>query len=909
MTTAFDAYIESGFGSLDARAQIEGLAYEFVTSTSMEKTTSDGRRRVAGLKLETIKIGEKVDLARATVDLSGFTLRIVDDYETGVISTALAMQPAVERYLSAACTASDTTISLTSTSGLVGGGVMHIDTETILIGTVVGATCTGCTRGYWNTLAQAHYVPDGAHLRLPLVTDIPATLRGRRIRIYIYAQGDDMSGDGNQRWIGICSSDPSTSGGMGSYDIRIDPISKIFNQTLGSDLVEPVRPRGIYYPWTQPLRLTLALNTGANSASDIDASTQVDIVTTGADQGIYGFWETQEAFCNYLRGLVVTATTGAGWGIVADVRSLGPTGWALVFTTTTALYPRAFMASILDAAVGSVVGGFGYSSLNIYDDGGHPVFAVAAGATYYIPITASVPRGVYGWARRPATFADRAMRELWREDRVYFGGDFAVTSRLDACRVTWPGRDGNVNMDVSEVPVDTRDATNRSVSLRNTVFLARDSGGIAGSEFGCAYDEGRGYPQFRPARNYGSGTLYSLLAAMVADAPEFMNQGSCPDIRYSSDPQKDDIDLAAIATVIAEAADSTLTSTRDFAQLKSAQLDKVLPPEAQLLGLYWRLNLYGLLVLDHIRSPSDGDVLDESFPTPLVTGSNFGGFDRQGEGMINTVKLKLHYDDDRGEHDEVPVEVRDVQAFGISKQSAPLEIAPVFRSSIDSDIAQLTVQFSVVASRIFGIFGGPYAVLNVAAPAKAANVLAGHIVLLSHAQMPDPDTGLRGIVQRRALVVGRDWDLKTGRLVFSLMISLSRFAGYAPAMHISGQSGAGTSWTLTVDGTPPIGSGSYLPAGTDATDFFADGMKIRIWEWDADSPTERQGNVAGTPTATTIAVTTTSSWTPGTSTWVIGYDLASTSGLTSDQRRYGYEAGTDLLIDFTTAEAARVFTP
>ena len=50
---------------------IEGLEYEFVSAKRMERTTADGRVRVAGLDLSDMTIGASVDMMRATVKGAG----------------------------------------------------------------------------------------------------------------------------------------------------------------------------------------------------------------------------------------------------------------------------------------------------------------------------------------------------------------------------------------------------------------------------------------------------------------------------------------------------------------------------------------------------------------------------------------------------------------------------------------------------------------------------------------------------------------------------------------------------------------------------------------------------------------------------------------------------------------------
>lgn len=58
--------------------------------------------------------------------------------------------------LSSGIGAGDTTITVASATAFKSGNIVIIDSEMILLGTVVGATATGCTRGVNSTVAAAH---------------------------------------------------------------------------------------------------------------------------------------------------------------------------------------------------------------------------------------------------------------------------------------------------------------------------------------------------------------------------------------------------------------------------------------------------------------------------------------------------------------------------------------------------------------------------------------------------------------------------------------------------------------------------------------------------------------------------------------------------------------------------------
>ena len=68
----------TGSGALRFRLSIEGWPYEFVTNSDMVTTTADGRQRIVGLSVEGMKISQRADLVRSTVEAQGVSVKLVD---------------------------------------------------------------------------------------------------------------------------------------------------------------------------------------------------------------------------------------------------------------------------------------------------------------------------------------------------------------------------------------------------------------------------------------------------------------------------------------------------------------------------------------------------------------------------------------------------------------------------------------------------------------------------------------------------------------------------------------------------------------------------------------------------------------------------------------------------------------
>ena len=110
---------------------------------------------------------------------------------------------------------SDTTITVTSTTGIVATDIVMIDNELILVGGISGNDLTGCTRGHSGTTAASHV--DGSLVILAKGNADPA---------------DDFSG-----W-GVAASGGLTT----TTQIRLWS-----HDNFGEDLIMNVRYGGIYY--------------------------------------------------------------------------------------------------------------------------------------------------------------------------------------------------------------------------------------------------------------------------------------------------------------------------------------------------------------------------------------------------------------------------------------------------------------------------------------------------------------------------------------------------------------------------------------------------------------------------------------------------------------------------------------
>lgn len=879
--------LATGSGALEFRLSIEGFEFEAVTATSMEGSDGDtpARTRYVGLQRDGIIIDEQSNLRDGKLKLGSMTLRIADI--AGRWTAAFSQKPTKTTWLRVNASTSDTAIEVSSTSGWTTSDVLHIGTEAMDVTAIPDGDTFTVTRAEWQTIAQKHWTSDGAHLRRPMVTNYPQCIEGRRARLYVYGGGDDLTsgtGDGTLVWIGIVSTEPSLVDGT-TWEITIDPLTRLWQSDIGEDLEEPVTPRGIYYPWCAPLLVTL-----------VQGSTATGGVFNYTTVGLEGFYATQSAFCDTLTARMGTAATAAGMtGTFAATPLEDGTGYRVTYTAAAGGSP--LFATIEVESFIDPTGAFAFR-----DSSGVPLETAVAETTYSVTFDSPVPRGVWrkSYDVGLLPFCDETLRDTFPPERVYVGGTITVDGDMTAAQIEWAD-DGSAGMYSLDTALD--DATSRYVHVR------RRSGEPGGHAYAWPL-----LPELKFGREYGTstsgGSLHSLLNAICTDAPTFANIGGVPFVTYSD--FDDGSTLATTLTVVTEAAAGrSFLTNRRYLAFGARKLEDWIAEECKLLGIFPRLNASGRLTFSRLKLPVSSEVsaADITAPSTLMD-SGFPGWSRNAYGMVNTVVIRTGYDPVEDEHTGHTYVVRDVAGFGINRAVRQDEIAP-FSYALLEESALTIEQIRSVASPILAVFGAPYYTVTIGVPLTLFGVLLGDVVTLVSAHLPDPDDGTRGwTTAKPALVVGRNWDLATGRGTLTLLGHAQNLAGYAPSMRITADvindPGTDLDHTLTVSGTDEDGNtNAYIPSGTDATDFFAVDYKARTLEFDATAPATAVGTVTAV-TATTVRVTFTSATTTR-ANHHIGFNDANTASIATAQKLFCFIAGTDGLIDYPSdAQSARV---
>ena len=878
--------LATGQGKLAYRLQVEGLRKEIVTDATMARSLSDGRSRVVGLVRKGLVEKETPDLARATIKGGQIVVRMEDI--GGELTDLFKLAPTKRTWLTANLTATGTAMTVASNAGFVAGDFIHVGGECMKVDSVAGSTTinlvnsAGVRTAQWSTVARAHYAAYGASggqaLAYPGVTNAPITTLGRRARLFAYGEGDDPQGDGTQIWLGRCTSGPRLESAA-TWSISLDSIASLLEQDLGADLEDPVIPRGIYYPWCAPLRIYLELSSTSSVTGSTASSATIDV---------FGFYESQEAFVAALNATIASATAGWSTAVRAQVTQ---GGWQLVMVTASASQRAVRVYTNSPPTDLRIDTSFFVNGSGVASD------SVAANETLYTRFYAPVPRGVYGVPRTLPSGADATKAATYPEDRIYLGGALAPDSLTSAVVVDWPELGGVTH----RLPAtDGYSTSARWVRLRNLP----DPREAPPARIFVPYG-GDGVPTLKFGRYYAGGDLHALLSALTSLTATYVSVGSVPDLR------SDDFELSEIDAVVAEAtAGIGYLANRDYSAFSPKKLTEALAAEAQILGCIWCLSSSGKLTLRRLAVPSLGMVTATIDASNVLVDSSFPTSDSDAFGSVNIVRLRTGYDPLEDEHRGPALVQRYVPGFSASNAPRVVEISPVFAPA-DTRL-QDAIQVALRASgALFAILGNPYDLVRVEVPFSLRSVRCGDVVSLTNAQLPNSDGG-RGVSDRPCLVVGREFNLATGRGVLTLLCGTGRAKGYAPAMRVESASVvSGNTWDLTLTAAPPAsGSVDYVPAhAPNASDWFEVGDRVRVWQWDSASPTVRQGAVDSV-SGLLMRVTFTSAWGGlGGNTYICGFDVASTSGLQAGQREYDFMAGTDLLVDFTTAQPATEMGP
>lgn len=868
-----------GSGAVAFRLVIGGLPAQAVSDARMEGSNPT---RYRGLRMDGFKLSERVDPLRARVSAEGFTAVIADDQATKRWTAIFAKKPPATTYLNADLS-SGTTASMTvlDSSLFASSGYVWIGTEAIAYTSKGSSTAfTTLTRGALNTIASSHYTGDGRDLRFPEVTDHPVTLLGQRAEVYAYGAGDSPTGDGTLIWRGVVAGDPSFE--AGAWSILIDPITSILDQELGADLAEPVGLRGIYLPRTgagglgdiTPLRFQIVESSTAVYGGAPGAVAEVEMIESNADTA---FFETQELFVQALNAKIATAATAAGLSSTIRAVSDGDDGYHFQVRTAGAS-PK--YITISPTTIGLVEPTFNdYLS----DVTGALVSTVSTSTDYWLmPVGGgrggTVPRGIF----KPSISAASAW---FTPSRLYLSGGVEVSSNVSAVLAEWPDDVGGERAyDVTAINSSTR-----SVDLFRDYDVAppgEPDGGIRRYYRGAA-------PSIRLGREYATGSVGDLVLALTNARAAQVNLGASPDLRAA------DVDLSTWLTLSEGYGQPSMVRSRRFWSFGPKKLGDLLSEELKLAGYYPSITSTGTIGIKRLELAPPTRLSSRTIKVVVDGDSGFPSYERASFGKCNTVRVHTEYSFSEDKHQGTPIVFRDVASFAQSPTARVLEIRPYSEFTGGSEPYEEVV---ALGARIAGVFAGPYATVQVAVSLVDFAVTVGDTVLVTSPHLPDVDGSL-GIVATPMIVLSRQWEPRAARGRLSLLTSTSRLGGYCPEAVVSSQSNtSGNTWEITV------GTTEFPSSFASASYWFEAGDLVRVWELDDSSTTPISGTVTSA-SGNVVTVTFDTTWTPGASTWVIGYDFSDAPWQESQWPYVAVASSTGVISYDADSDSAKEFAP
>ncbi|MGB0972141.1 MAG: hypothetical protein ACPGVG_14455, partial [Mycobacterium sp.] len=353
---------------------------------------------------------------------------------------------------------------------------------------------------------------------------------------------------------------------------------------------------------------------------------------------------------------------------------------------------------------------------------------------------------------------------------------------------------------------------------------------------------------------------------------------------------------------------------RRYAGSQAVELGDLIAHECKLLGIFPAVAADGRITFKPIRLPGQTGVFDVAITAwNTLTDDKRPDVERDAFGSLNMATIKTGYSHIDDEHQGRTYRVRDAYAVSSRPYGKDLQIEPK-SSSTDPGYFFNPSAAKELVTGVLGILGRPYSVINVEVPLlnhDGTNLLTtavvGSIVALTSETLPDSIDGVYGITAKRGLVIGRNWDLLTGRGILTLMLRDEPAAGYCPEVTVvSDAVVSGNQYDLVVTFEDPEGLLSTAPSGAVLTDFFVAGMELELMDWDSTSVTPQTCSIDTVTDGTnTLRVTFDSSPTISGTQYLRFADAGSA---TTDQEPFAFFADDSGRIAFASGDqSAKVF--
>lgn len=891
-------FIENGYGSFDLRLMIEGWPHEWATHPRItHASNSNGRLVFPGLQFKGLRISQRANLRDAWPDVRGMTAQIipssgVDEAVSGFTRDARPVALIQANGSTPGVLAAGTTWVTRPAS--LPMGAYHVGSECIFVqsgGTLI--------RGYWNTQAQDHVMLYADQFANPSpIYAWPPTMEGRRWYLYAYGPSDSGSGDGTVIARGIVSRPPALDRDGVSWTINLDSVTRLLEQKVAGGERAEYRIRGVYHSSQCARHFTV--RTQANGTNEVPV---IEVA---------GFYETQDGFAAAFNAAIAD-TMAAATGNALNVASIefsyndGVPSFFVVMDAPGLDHPVDIgshdvlegITNLLSPRDPVAYGGavnHGSFRLGAGDaDGNFSVPGIKHLPPWGYPLPTS--RTMLGSLRAEQYASNLNLLDspsLYPPNRVHLQNVDGLTVGMTLC-----ARTGDTTAFIEITDVDTTDRWIEANVIGSVwpIYLSDESSLV-------------------PVRTYAKNGNWGSFMQGVIDAAPQANLGETPHITSA------DVNNSGWAALWSAFPFHDYWRFRNYAFFKPTSVREVLAAELKATGWLGSLDVDGRFNVVPMPQVSpqntasatleDGDIL---IPAEGMFGS-WPHWQAQADGLVNIVNLRLGYSPLTDEFDPAfDFQIRDVRSIAEHKSGgrATADIGPKSVRSTQSvkrailaaasgrpvsatHTAPSPSELADMVAPYLRTLSEDYAVVTVCVPFTKFNITIGSIVEVSSRWIPD-GLGARGVVAKKAVVVGREWSLDLasgdmGKLTLWFPRDSGRTAGYCPSGRITAQSNTGgNTWLLTFNAANALNIAWSESSDGVVTKHFSSGDAVKIVQADTSTPIMLGGTVGTVNNgARTIVVTFTAGWTPSTLQWDLMFD---DNAIVARQQAYCWVADTN----------------
>ncbi len=810
---------ELGSGTLRFRLVIEGCPVEWVTDLSITHATGkDGRRVVLGLSVEGLTINDSIVLREAELESESMTFTInpsepiyVRGFPTDRTLQAFTTYPTPTWQLDPAAgdySATDTTApTVIGGTAMAAGDIIHIGTETIRIVTLDEGG-SAVSRHIWDTQPQAHVVS-----RLQEDIDVfvyltPPTLEGRRVFLYAYEGDDDPAGNGTIIWRGFVGTPPTLAPDGTSWRLETLGVTQALNQKAASAL-GTAHVIGINHhnccaaAWSFIFNGVFSTTTHADmykyTGHDITEHAMVDSINAAVADSITDFGEF-DTVIESLK-LIKLSDGSLTWRLTTNSSWDPDDSFSFVFVSPIfgASKRDNFVKDLDDRAVAAD----GFAASKNYTQaivqGDAEIFDGKEVLSYEgAPV---MPLGNAFWLMAPSvsylnqatvnSFKDSSAAAVDRSPwRIYIDTDYTG--------VEWVYISGTTKPDGIFEVIDTGGedgkfwilvGSNGTEGWSAPQSLYQDPNGWQGAQLNHASGGFLGWlgsdVEIKAYRMYGVGDIGDLIDSVKDLARDFANAGDVP---FLTD--------ADIADFTLEKYISAIQAVRMYGFVDPEPLYDVFRQECLFLLHFMRIEADGRIGLAPLPTWSNASKVaadhvfdDDVIITPEDGQGAFPTYEPNRDGRVTQMTIRHEWLPITDSYSDDATLFQDVEHISLTKTrgSSPLDIAtlsqPLFKPS---QIKNLELKREI-AKRYFALFSLDYVITQVCVSFKCFGILLGDLVSVTSPHIPD-GAGLRGITNRRGLVIGRQWPLdgaEAGYGTLTVLLTPPGIVGYAPSGRVT----------------------------------------------------------------------------------------------------------------------------